>query len=86
MEHNPDDTYDDGVVPDLEEGMGLGAWLADGEKDNAPEDAAEKGIEGTASAQMRPLKERNVAEKKRLRPFEQSVLASIEEANKGRRE
>ncbi len=83
MDYDDLDSDNDDFIPGFEEGIGIGAWLAEGERDEQqpePEEAlmyTEKESEGPTS-----LRERKKSKGKK-RPFEAYVDEVIEKANRG---
>ena len=74
---------DGDIVPDLEEGMGLGAWMAEGEEDE-PQPKQEEPIMFSEDKSCVPtsLQDRKKS-KNNKRPFETRVDEIIDKTNRG---
>lgn len=84
MEYFDDlDSDNDDIMPDFEEGMGMGAWMAEGEKDEKqPEPEEPLVYEKEYKPGPMSLKDRKNFKSKK-RPFERYVDEVIEKANRG---
>jgi hypothetical protein len=84
MEYYDDlDSANDDLMPDFEEGMGMGAWMAEGERDEPqPEPEEPLMFSEPTPQESRSLQDRKKFKSKK-RPFEAYVDEVIEKANRG---